>query len=97
MRQEPFGIVMQAVPTVGSTYRQEWLVGEAEDAATVLADGVQVTIGIGTFNGCVQTEDFTPLEPDALENKFYAPGIGMVSETVPGRLEVLELVGYSGL
>jgi len=91
------GIVMQAAPTVGATYRQEWLVGEAEDAATVLADGVQVTIGIGTFDGCVQTADFTPIDPEALENKFYAPGLGFIYETVPGEPEVVELVGYSGV
>ena len=24
------------------------------------------------------TKDFTPLEPDVLEHKFYAPGVGPV-------------------
>jgi len=91
------GIVMLAAPAVGATYRQEWLAGEAEDAATVLDDGAAVTLGLGTFTGCLQTADFTPVEPDALEHKFYASGIGFLYETKPGTSEVLELVGYSGL
>jgi hypothetical protein len=26
------------------------------------------------------TEDWTPLEPDIAERKFYAPGVGLVME-----------------
>ncbi len=93
------GIVMLGDPSanVGRTYRQEWLLGEAEDAATVLDDDVSVTIGLGTFGHCVQTADFLPPEPDALEHKFYAPGIGFIFETKPGTPETLELVSYTGL
>jgi hypothetical protein len=91
------GIVMPAVANVGETYRQEWLLGEAEDAGTMLDDDVSVQLGIGTFNGCRQTADFTPIEPDALEHKFYAPGVGFIYETKPGETEVLELVSYSGV
>ena len=91
------GIVMLATPTVGTTYRQEWLLGDAEDAATVLADDASVTIGIGTFANCVQTADFLPPEPDALEHKYYAPGIGFIYETKVGETETLELISYSGL
>jgi hypothetical protein len=91
------GIVMLANPIPGTTYRQEWLLGDAEDAATVLDDDVTVTIGLGTFTNCVQTADFLPPEPDALEHKFFAPGIGFIFETKPGSTETLELVGYSGL
>ena len=32
----------------------------------------------GTFNNCLQTADTSPLEPDALEHKFYAAGVGNV-------------------
>ena len=32
----------------------------------------------GTFPDCLQTEETTPLEPDAREQKYYAAGIGMV-------------------
>lgn len=91
------GIVMLGDPVVGTTYRQEWLLGDAEDAATVLDDDVSVTLGIGTFDHCVQTEDFLPPEPDEIENKFYAPGIGFIYETKVGEDETVELISYSGL
>lgn len=47
------------------------------------------------FTDCVQTEDFTPLEPDALEHKFHAEGIGVVLEVdveSGERLELIEVV-----
>lgn len=73
------GVIMPAVPVAGVTYRQEFALGEAEDAATVLAttasESVPATSCAGT---CVLTLDFTPIEPDAREQKFYAPGIGPI-------------------
>ena len=90
------GIVMFAAPSVGTTYRQEWLPGDAEDAATVLATDASITIGAGTYTDCVLTEDFTPVEPEALENKYYAAGIGFVAE-ISTEGELLELVSATGL
>jgi len=86
------GILMLAAPTVGQTYRQEFLVLEAEDAGTVLALDAQVTVPFGNFTMCLQTRDFTPLEPDANEHKFYAAGIGPVLEIDVDSGERLELV-----
>jgi hypothetical protein len=71
---------MLAAPTVGTTYQNEVAPGEAEDMATVLALAETVTTPYGTFTGCLKTEDFTPLEPGVVENKFYAPGTGLVLE-----------------
>lgn len=89
------GIVMLADPRVGVTYRQELLLTEAEDAGTVLATDATITIGLGTFSGCLLTADFTPIEPDALEHKYYAPGIGLVAEVDPKTGETLELVSFT--
>lgn len=91
------GIVMLGDPVVGTTYRQEWLLGDAEDAATVLDIDATATIGLGTFTGCVQTEDFLPPDPEALEHKYFAAGIGFIYETKADSDETLELIGYSGL
>jgi hypothetical protein len=91
------GIVMLGDPSPGTTYRQEWLLGDAEDAATVIDDDATAVIGLGTFTGCVKTEDFLPPEPDALENKFYAEGIGFIHETKAGSDETVELISFSGL
>lgn len=74
------GVVMFAQPRLFATYRQEFYEGEAEDMATVLALDEIVTVPAGTYGGCLQTEDFTPLEPGISEEKFYAPGVGLVLE-----------------
>ena len=74
------GIIMLAAPAVGTTYANESAPGEAEDMATVLALDEMVTVPFGTFATCLKTEDFTPLEPDVFEHKFYAPGVGLVLE-----------------
>jgi hypothetical protein len=72
------GIIMPAQPAVGMAYRQEYLRGEAEDAAHVLALGERVTVPAGTFTDTVRTADYTPLEPALCENKTYARGVGTV-------------------
>jgi hypothetical protein len=74
------GIIMPAVPTVGDIYRQEYLASEAEDAAEILSTTETVEIDFDTFEDCVQTADFTPIEPDTLEHKFHAPGVGTIVE-----------------
>ena len=89
------GIIMLATPTVGTTYRQELLLTEAEDAGTVLAVNETVTIGIGTYNGCLKTADFTPLEPDTLEHKYYAPNVGLILEENLETGERLELISFT--
>lgn len=74
------GIQMLADPQVGDMYRQEYFPGEAEDKAAVLALEVKLEIDDTTYD-TLQTEDWNPLEPDeAHEYKYYAPGIGVVSE-----------------
>jgi hypothetical protein len=45
----------------------------------------------------LQTRDFTPLEPDAEEHKFYAPGIGMIVEINLEDDERVELVQFIGV
>ena len=76
------GIVMPAKPAVSSTgYRQEYLPGEAEDMGQVIAVGGSVEVPAGAFDGTVVTRDWTPLEADVVEEKTYAPGVGLVFES----------------
>jgi hypothetical protein len=86
------GIIMLGTPHVGDFYRQEYQPDVAEDVARVVALDETVTIGIGTFEHCVKTEETSGLEPDALEWKFYAPGIGMVLDLDLETGDRLELV-----
>lgn len=72
------GIIMQADPRPQRTYHQEYYTGEAEDMATVLRLDGTTTVPAGTYKGALVTVDFTPLEPDKIENKYYARGVGFV-------------------
>jgi hypothetical protein len=90
------GLVMPAMPRLGDGFRQEYAEGEAEDQATVLAVDDARTIGLGSYSDVVVTEDTTPLEPDLVERKYYAPGVGLIyEETVSGGTERVELVSYT--
>jgi hypothetical protein len=87
------GVVMLADPRVGDRYRQEFYEGEAEDMARVRATGVSIAVPAGSFQDVLVTEDWTPLEPDVLEHKIYAPEVGVVLERVmEGGSGVLRLV-----
>lgn len=74
------GVIMWADPAahIGEAYRLEYYRGEAEDMADLLRVDVQVTTPAGSFERVVQTYDYTPLEPQAQEHKFFAPGVGEV-------------------
>ena len=72
------GVVMPAEPEAGMSYRQEYDEGEAEDAAEVLSLDERVQVPLGSYDGVLMTKDYTPLEPDVLEHKFYARGVGLV-------------------
>jgi hypothetical protein len=52
---------MPAAPQVGDVLEQERAPGIAEDRSTVIATGVAVTVPAGTFNSCIETEDFDPI------------------------------------
>ena len=79
------GIVMEADPQVGDAYRQEYYPGEAEDMGEVLRTGETVSVPGGDFTDVIVTRDWNPLEPDIIEEKYFAPGVGQVREaTVAG-------------
>jgi hypothetical protein len=84
------GIIMPADPKgqIGSLYRQEFLLGTAEDLGRVIETGVQAP---GTaYMDCVHTQDSTPLDvPAVIEDKYYAPGVGLVLTLEPEATEVL--------
>jgi hypothetical protein len=75
------GIVMMARPAIGLSYRQEYRPGEAEDMAKVLRIDPSIQVPGGTFHDVVVTEDSDPLNPDKIDEKRYAPGVGLVSST----------------
>ena len=91
------GIIMLAEPKVGDTYEQEFAKGEAEDKGTVLSLNENVSVPYGTFSKVLKTKDFSKLEPDIVENKYYAQNIGEVKELiVKGGSEEMTLIQING-
>jgi hypothetical protein len=74
------GTIMPANPQTGFAYREEYYFNHAEDRAEITGTGLTVTNSLGTYTNCIKTKNWTELEPDLNENKFYAPGIGLVKE-----------------
>ena len=72
------GVFLPGNPEVGMTYRQEYRAGEAEDHAKILSLDEQVDVPAGKYAGVLMTKDYTPLQPEVLEHKFYAKGVGPV-------------------
>jgi hypothetical protein len=90
------GIVMPANPEPGLTYRQEYYAGEAEDEAEIVSVDEQAGPPFGHFTSVLMTKDFNPLEPNVLEFKFYAKGVGPVSTVgVSGGSKIEELLSYT--
>jgi hypothetical protein len=90
------GIVMQAEPEVGDAYRQEFYPGEAEDMAEVVRVGVAEELAEESFEDLVVIEEWTPLEPDVIEEKSYAAGVGVVlEEVIEGGSGRIELVSFT--
>ena len=90
------GIAVPAEPRPGLRYRQEYYEGKAEDRAEVLSVTERVEVPGDTFEDCLKTEDTTPLEPDAVEHKYYAKGVGPVlNEKVSPDRAVEGLISYT--
>jgi hypothetical protein len=90
------GVIVPAEPIVGQGYRQEYLAGEAEDQAFTLSLGEMVQVPAGSWQGVMMTKEFTPVEPDVLEYKWYAQGVGPVlAVSVSGASDREELTSYS--
>jgi hypothetical protein len=89
------GVVVPASPEPGLAYRQEYYAGEAEDEAVVLSVDEQAEVPQGSYDDVLMTKDLNPLEPDLVEHKFYAKGVGPVlALTVSGGASREELVGF---
>ena len=65
------GIIMKATPKVGDIYRQEFYEGVAEDMAEVIEIGIPVMTDFEYFSNCLKTKEWTPLESDSTEFKYY--------------------------
>jgi hypothetical protein len=90
------GIWMKAEQRVGDSYRQEFYVGNAEDMRDTVATGETVTTKSGTYTDCAKVYDWTPLEKNSREHKYYCPQVGSLVLTedleTGGRSELVNVV-----
>ena len=78
---------------MGRRFRQEWYQDQAEDVYKALSTTATRSVPYGTFTGLLCTLETNALEPGVRDNKYYARGIGTISElTVHGGNERLHLV-----
>jgi hypothetical protein len=90
------GIIMLADPKVGDAYRQEYQAGVAEDWGKVLRTQVPVSTGLGSYDSCLETKEWSPLERGAVEHKYYCKGgVGnvLIMELKGGKTLRTEYIG----
>lgn len=90
------GVMMWADPAahLNEEYFQEYYAGEAEDQGQVLSVSETETVPFGSFDEVVKTYDFSALDSELKENKFYAAGIGVIKEVNQVTGEEVVLIEY---
>lgn len=83
------GIIMPGSPLVGARYFQEQAPGVALDQGEILSVNQQVTVPAGTFDHVLQVADTNAFAPGEVDEKFYAPGVGLI---VDEELELVEVM-----
>ena len=84
------GVMMPGIILLGARYYQEVAPGIAMDRAEIVGMTEVVDTPKGKYENCLKVKETTPLEPNAKEYKFYAPGIGLIKD---GALNLTEY-GY---
>jgi hypothetical protein len=89
------GVLIPGHPKVGQVARQEFRKGQAEDHFKVLNLNATASVPFVSSHHALRTEEWTPLEPKVLDNKYYVRGIGTVREiAVKGPVERLRLISF---
>ena len=90
------GLIIPPSPEVGMSYRQEHYAGEAEDRGRILSLDELIEVPVGSYDGVLMTKDWTPLEPDVVEHKFYAKGVGpILALGLSGGVDREELIRFN--
>ncbi|OAP41208.1 hypothetical protein AU381_04860 [Sinorhizobium glycinis] len=74
------GWAMKASPEFGPAVYQEFAPGIAEDESILAETGLSLKTPLGKFKDVIKTIDSSALST-GVEFKFYAPGVGLITET----------------
>jgi hypothetical protein len=86
------GLFMPRNPRVGERHYQEYYVGHAEDEYRVESKTAHITAPYGSFKSVLRTGEFTRLEGNSVDHKYYARGVGQVAEVSADGSERFKLV-----
>jgi hypothetical protein len=82
------GLMMPGTPKLGMKYYQEIAPGVAMDRAEVVSLDETCKTPAGTFSKCLKVKEGSAIELFASEDKYHAPGIGLIRD------EDLRLIKY---
>ena len=74
------GMIMPGTILLGARYYQEIAPSVAVDRAEIIDMGEAIQTPSGDFTDTLVTRETTALEPDVVELKYYAAGIGLIQE-----------------
>lgn len=90
------GILLFADPVVGTFHRQEMSIGNAEDTVEILAIDANESSPMAVCqDDCLQTFDYSTLDPEAMEHKFYKPSVGLIIEVDLETGDRAELIDFT--
>jgi hypothetical protein len=72
------GLIMPGIALLGARYFQELAPGVALDRAEIVGLDETVETSRRRFTGVLDARETTPLEPDVVDFKWYAPDVGLV-------------------
>jgi hypothetical protein len=75
-----FGLMMPGQVLLKGRHYQEIAPERALDRAEIVSISETIKTPSGEYKNCLKIKETTPLEPDVVEYKYYAPGIGLVQE-----------------
>ena len=100
------GIFFPGYPAIGDVYRQEFSLGNAEDVGEIVATNYSYgsdpeldqlvpedLAALLCHSDCVVVAEYSPIEPEVFERKYFAPGIGFFLGTNPVDEESVQLIG----
>lgn len=71
---------MPGIPLNGARYFQELAPRVALDRSKIITVTASLEIPSGKFRNVLKIMETTPLEPDVVDFKFYARGIGLIKD-----------------
>ncbi|VEP14480.1 hypothetical protein H1P_2680002 [Hyella patelloides LEGE 07179] len=71
---------MAANPEVGTAYYQRFDIGEAENQAEIVESNLDLVVNGENFEDVIKIQEFSVLEPEESDFKYYAPSVGLILE-----------------